>query len=152
MASAASSPISFRNVVRYVQDVDANVKLYEAVGFKFQRKMGDVSLSIILSMLTNALVKMAILENESGLKLLLHAWQNKPEGTFLDTAIGFTINESVEAGSCVMFIVLARSFACTHVFVAAHMLRVYGCHLCNQQSGTTFLQSSSACAVVGTYT
>lgn len=36
------SPISFRNIVRYVRDVDSNIKLYEALGFQLQQKIHDV--------------------------------------------------------------------------------------------------------------
>jgi len=76
-----SSPISFRNVVRYVQDLDANAKMYEALGFKNEGKRGD----------------MVVLKNEEGLTLLLHQWEQRPSTTtWLDTSIGFTIKDSVE--------------------------------------------------------
>ncbi len=56
LTMAEESPIAFRNVVRYVKDLEANSKLYQAVGFKFQRKMGD----------------MHVLKNDDGLTLVLH--------------------------------------------------------------------------------
>lgn len=50
--------IAFRNVVRYVKDLEANSKLYQAVGFKFQQQRGD----------------MHILKNDEGLTLVLHQY------------------------------------------------------------------------------
>jgi len=76
-----SAPISFRNVVRYVKDLDANSKLYEAVGFKFQRRTGD----------------MIVLKNDEGLTLILHQWNDPRPTTYLDSSIGFTIKEDVAA-------------------------------------------------------
>lgn len=73
-------PVSFRNVARYVEDVEANLPLYEAIGFDVQRRMGD----------------MAILENADGLQLILHAWEDH-EGTMSDTALGLTIEGDVDA-------------------------------------------------------
>lgn len=91
-----TSPISFRNVVRYVRDLDASTKMYEALGFKFLNKRGDMS----------------VLQNDSGLQLLLHEyvlyrsklqtlkkncrWSDPRQTTYLDCSLGFTINNSVE--------------------------------------------------------
>jgi hypothetical protein len=53
---SADSPIAFRNVVRYVKDLDANAKLYQAVGFEFVSRRGD----------------MLTFKNAEGLSLILH--------------------------------------------------------------------------------
>lgn len=74
-----TSPVEFRNVARYVEDVEANVPLYEAIGFAVERHMGD----------------MAVLENDRGLQLILHAWEDH-EGSMSDTAIGLTITGDVD--------------------------------------------------------
>jgi catechol 2,3-dioxygenase-like lactoylglutathione lyase family enzyme len=73
-------PITFRNVARYVQDVEANLPLYQALGFEVVRQMGR---------------DMAILKNEEGLQLVLHSWTDH-QAASLDTALGFTITGSVE--------------------------------------------------------
>lgn len=74
-----SSPIVFRNVVRYVREPEKNVPLYEALGFKLVRSMGG----------------MMILQNAEGLKLLLH--EGEPRTTN-GTALGFTmLGNDVEA-------------------------------------------------------
>lgn len=78
--SAAMNPIEFRNVARYVQDVQANLPLYQALGFEVLQQMGT---------------GMAVLKNAAGLKLVLHSW-DEHEGKHLDTALGFTITGSVE--------------------------------------------------------
>ena len=65
-----SRPVSFRNVARYCADVQANLPLYEALGFTVQRAMEGF----------------AILQNEQGVKLVLH--EGEPSGTHV-TAIGF---------------------------------------------------------------
>jgi hypothetical protein len=67
-----SSPLAFRNVARYCQDVAANVPLYEALGFRVQRAMEGF----------------AILQNAEGVKLVLH--EGEPEGRHV-TALGFTM-------------------------------------------------------------
>ncbi|MEA3191211.1 MAG: hypothetical protein QOD77_1793 [Thermoplasmata archaeon] len=66
--------LTLRNVARYVRDVDANVPLYEALGFTQVRHAGD----------------MAVLQHHDGLQLVLHRWDDRPT-TMLDTAIGFTL-------------------------------------------------------------
>ena len=76
----AMNPIEFRNVARYVQDVEANLPLYQALGFEVLQQMGT---------------GMAILKNAAGLKLVLHSWDDH-QGKHLDTALGFTITGSVE--------------------------------------------------------
>eukprot|EP00026_Physarum_polycephalum_P016613 Phypoly_transcript_17559.p1 GENE.Phypoly_transcript_17559~~Phypoly_transcript_17559.p1 ORF type:complete len:126 (+),score=9.87 Phypoly_transcript_17559:149-526(+) len=78
--SFASAPISFRNVVRYVKDIEANAKLYQAVGFEFVSKRGD----------------MITLKNAEGLSLILHQWSDPRPASYLDTAIGFTVKESID--------------------------------------------------------
>jgi catechol 2,3-dioxygenase-like lactoylglutathione lyase family enzyme len=75
-----SMPIEFRNVVRYVQDVQANLPLYQALGFELVQSMG---------------AGMAILKNSAGLKLVLHSWSDH-EGRLLDTALGFSVTSSLE--------------------------------------------------------
>jgi catechol 2,3-dioxygenase-like lactoylglutathione lyase family enzyme len=66
--------LSLRNVARYVRDVDANVPLYQALGFSPARNAGD----------------MVVLQHADGLQLVLHRWDERPT-TMLDTAIGFTL-------------------------------------------------------------
>lgn len=56
--SLSNSPISFRNVVRYVKDLDENAKLYQALGFEFVSRRGD----------------MITLKNAEGLSLILHQY------------------------------------------------------------------------------
>lgn len=72
-------PIEFRNVVRYVRDVAANVPLYEALGFQTVRAMGE---------------DMVIMKG-GGISLVLHSWQDRPVSQ-LDTALGFTITGTIE--------------------------------------------------------
>ncbi len=67
--------LSLRNIARYVQDVDANVPLYEALGFQVVREAGD----------------MTVLEHADGMQLVLHRWDERPT-SMLDTAIGFSIS------------------------------------------------------------
>lgn len=67
--------LRLRNVARYVRDVDGNVALYEALGFRVARQGHD----------------MTVLEHPDGLQLVLHRWDERPT-TLLDTAIGFTIS------------------------------------------------------------
>jgi catechol 2,3-dioxygenase-like lactoylglutathione lyase family enzyme len=67
--------LSLRNIARYVRDVDASVRLYEALGFQVERRAGDMS----------------VLRHADGLQLVLHRWDERPT-TMLDTAIGFTIS------------------------------------------------------------
>ena len=67
--------LSLRNIARYVRDVDASVRLYEALGFQVERQAGD----------------MTVLRHADGLQLVLHRWDERPT-TMLDTAIGFTIS------------------------------------------------------------
>ena len=66
--------LRLRNIARYVRDVEANVPLYEALGFARVRDAGD----------------MVVLEHADGLQLILHRWDERPT-TMLDTSIGFTI-------------------------------------------------------------
>jgi hypothetical protein len=73
-------PISFRNLARYVRDVAGNLPLYQALGFEVRQKMGT---------------DMAILENEEGLKLVLHSW-SEHKGRLLDTGIGFSLTGTLE--------------------------------------------------------
>lgn len=73
-------PITFRNVARYVQDVKANLPLYQALGFEVIRSMGR---------------DMAILKNAEGVQLVLHSWEGH-QAAGLDTALGFTMTGSVE--------------------------------------------------------
>jgi catechol 2,3-dioxygenase-like lactoylglutathione lyase family enzyme len=74
MASTAPT-LSLRNVARYVRDIQANVPLYEAIGFKRVRDAGDL----------------VVLQHHDGLQLVLHRWDDRPT-TVLDTAIGFTLS------------------------------------------------------------
>ncbi len=67
-------PVQFRNVTRYVREVEASAVLYEALGFRRERAMGD----------------MIVLRNDEGVQLVLHRWEERPVSE-LDTAIGFTI-------------------------------------------------------------
>ena len=67
--------LSLRNVARYVKDIDANVKLYQAIGFNVEREAGD----------------MTVLRHTDGMQLVLHRWDERPTN-MLDTAIGFTIS------------------------------------------------------------
>lgn len=74
-AAPAAPTLSLRNVARYCKDVQANVPLYEAIGFKRVRDAGDL----------------AVLQHHDGLQLVLHRWDERPT-TVLDTAIGFTLS------------------------------------------------------------
>lgn len=76
----ADRPIALRNVARYVQDVDENVPLYEALGFQLVRRMGDL----------------AILRHDDGMGLVLHAWDGH-KAQELDTAIGLTMTGDTRA-------------------------------------------------------
>lgn len=67
-------PIVFRNVVRYARDVQRAAPLYEALGFRPLRVMEGF----------------AILQNEEGVKLVLHEGEPKPDVANA-TALGFTI-------------------------------------------------------------
>lgn len=71
--------LSLRNLARYVKDVDASTKLYEALGFQLVRKAGDMN----------------VLEHADGMQLVLHRWDERPT-TMLDTAIGFTLSGDAE--------------------------------------------------------
>ncbi|MCA1813384.1 MAG: hypothetical protein LC624_05460 [Halobacteriales archaeon] len=74
------APVEFRNIARYVRDVQANVPLYQAIGFtKVVREMDD----------------MVVLQNEQGLKLVLHRWDERPTH-WVDTAIGLTMTGPTE--------------------------------------------------------
>lgn len=73
--SATAPTLSLRNIARYVRDINANVPLYEAIGFKKARDAGD----------------MVVLQHHDGLQMVLHRWDERPT-TVLDTAIGFTIS------------------------------------------------------------
>ena len=68
------SPLAFRNVVRYCRDVARNVPLYEALGFRPLRAMEGF----------------AILQNEEGVKLVLH--EGEPVADLAGaTSLGFTM-------------------------------------------------------------
>ena len=56
-------------------DIQGNVPLYEAIGFKRLRDAGDL----------------VVLQHHDGLQLVLHRWDERPT-TMLDTAIGFTLS------------------------------------------------------------
>lgn len=71
--------LTLRNIARYVKDIDANVPLYEALGFKLIREAGDMN----------------VLEHVDGLQIILHRWDERPT-TMLDTAIGFTLAGDAE--------------------------------------------------------
>jgi predicted lactoylglutathione lyase len=71
--------LSLRNVARYVQDVAASTKLYEAIGFKMSREAGDMN----------------VLEHADGMQLVLHRWDERPTN-MLDTAIGFSLSGDAE--------------------------------------------------------
>lgn len=75
-----SSPIEFRNIARYVDSVEGNLPLYEAIGFEVVQKMGT---------------DMAVMKNAEGVKLVLHKW-TEHTGRLLDTAIGFTVAGTLE--------------------------------------------------------
>lgn len=77
-----SRPIAFRNVARYARDVRASVPLYEAVGFRVLRAMDGF----------------AILQNEEGLKLVLHEGEPTPDLASA-TAIGFTMVDNDAAAA-----------------------------------------------------
>jgi hypothetical protein len=71
---AEKRPVEFRNVVRYNRDVEKNVPLYEALGFQRVRVMEGF----------------AILQNEAGIKLLLH--EGEPDEKVTNaTSLGFTM-------------------------------------------------------------
>lgn len=74
-----SAPIAFRNVVRYNRNVEKNVPLYEALGFRTLRAMEGF----------------AILQNEEGVKLVLHEGEPSRDSPNV-TALGFTMTGSVE--------------------------------------------------------
>lgn len=75
------APVRFRNVTRYVEDVEANVPLYEALGFTVTRRMGP---------------HLARLEGPDGLELVLHGSESRDPGPG-ETSVGATITGSVEA-------------------------------------------------------
>lgn len=79
-------PVEFRNVVRYVQDVAANLPLYEAIGFEVKQRMG---------------ADMAILTNAAGLKLVIHQW-NDHQGRLLDTALGVSVTGTLDEARAYM--------------------------------------------------
>lgn len=56
----ADAPIAFRNVVRYVKDLEGNAKLYQAVGFGNPTRRGD----------------MITMKNAEGLSLILHQYDS----------------------------------------------------------------------------
>lgn len=72
--SWAPPTLTLRNIARYVKDVEASARLYEALGFRFVRDGGDL----------------VVLQHTDGLQLVLHRWDERPT-TMLDTAIGFTL-------------------------------------------------------------
>ena len=73
-------PIEFRNAVRYVQDVQANLPLYQCLGFEVVQQMGS---------------DMAVLRNAQGLKLVLHSWSDH-QGRLLDSALGFSVTGTLQ--------------------------------------------------------
>lgn len=75
------APVRFRNVTRYVTDVEANVPLYEALGFEVTQRMGP---------------HLARLEGPDGLELVLHGADEREPGPG-ETSIGATITGDVEA-------------------------------------------------------
>lgn len=64
--------LAFRNVARYVHDVEKAVPLYEAVGFRAARVVPGF----------------AMLQNAEGVKLVLH--EGEPSKQLGSTALGFT--------------------------------------------------------------
>lgn len=76
------SPVAFRNVVRYARDVTKSVPLYEALGFRPLHVMDGF----------------ATLQNEQGVKLVLHEGEPKPDITSA-TALGFTMLDNQVAAS-----------------------------------------------------
>lgn len=73
-------PISFRNVARYVRDVDASVPLYEALGFRVVRRLSDL----------------VVLENDEGFRVVLHVIVPGLPAELNETAIGFTVEGPIE--------------------------------------------------------
>ena len=71
--------LTLRNIARYVRDIEANLPLYEALGFNVERHAGDL----------------VALRHHDGLHLVLHRWDERPT-TMLDTAIGFTLAGDAE--------------------------------------------------------
>ena len=69
-----STPIAFRNVVRYARDVRKSAPLYEALGFRAVHVMDGF----------------ATLQNAEGLKLVLHEGEPTPD-IASSTALGFTM-------------------------------------------------------------
>lgn len=78
-------PVEFRNVTRYVESVEANVPLYEALGFEHQRSMGE---------------HLAVLQHPKGLQLVLHTGEPDPEA--VQTSIGATITGTVDEARAFM--------------------------------------------------
>lgn len=78
-SASADRPVAFRNVARYVHDLDANVPLYEAIGFEVVRRMDH---------------GMVVMQNDAGVSLVLHAWEDH-KASLLDTALGLTIQGDV---------------------------------------------------------
>ncbi len=72
--------LSLRKIARSVQDVEASVPLYEALGFQVAREAGD----------------MTVLQHPDGMQMVLHRWDERPT-SMLDTAIGFTISGDADA-------------------------------------------------------
>lgn len=74
-APGTAPTLTLRNIARYCKDVDANVPLYQAIGFSPMRHAGD----------------MVVLQHHDGLQLVLHRWDERTTSQ-LDTAIGFTLS------------------------------------------------------------
>jgi catechol 2,3-dioxygenase-like lactoylglutathione lyase family enzyme len=74
-------PVRFRNVTRYVEDVEANVPLYEALGLTLEQQMGS---------------HLARLQGPDGTELVLHAAADRDPGHG-ETTIGATATGDVEA-------------------------------------------------------
>lgn len=73
-------PVEFRNVTRYVEDVEANVPLYEALGFEVSQRMGP---------------HMARLEGPDGFELVLHGSEDR-DPVAGETSVGATVTGSVD--------------------------------------------------------
>ncbi|MBI3927938.1 MAG: VOC family protein [Armatimonadetes bacterium] len=69
------SPLEFRNVVRYVADLDASQPLYEALGFRPVKRLEG----------------MLRLTNAHGVQLVLHRWEDPRSPSPVDTTLGFTV-------------------------------------------------------------
>jgi len=78
----SESPVVFRNIVRYNRDVKANLPLYEALGFATKMAMDGF----------------AVLQNDQGLKLVLHEGEPNPDSPNV-TALGVTMVDNDAAAA-----------------------------------------------------